>query len=87
MAKSLYREEKTKMRLDGWFLSREIVCNHAPEMEDLSRKMRAAKELVAVLNELSLSISDSAIFASSQATTARSRRATTSSCLTMPPAR
>ncbi len=67
MAKALYREEKAKMRLDGWFLSREIVCDHAPEMAGLSREMRAARELEAILRELPLSLSNNAIFAGSQA--------------------
>ena len=66
MAKALYKEEKAKKRLDGWFLAREIVCNHAPEYEGLSREMKAAKELEAILSELPLSISDNAIFAGSQ---------------------
>ncbi len=66
MAKALYKEEKAKKRLDGWFLSREIVCDHAPEYAGLSREMRAAKELDAILCELPLSISDNAIFAGSQ---------------------
>lgn len=66
MAKALYREEKAKTRLDGWFLAREIVCNHAGEYSGLSREMRAAKELTAILTELPLSISDNAIFAGSQ---------------------
>ena len=66
MAKALYREEKAKTRLDGWFLAREIACNHAEEYKGLSREMRAARELCAILQELPLSLSDNAIFAGSQ---------------------
>jgi len=66
MAKALYREEKAKKRLDGWFLAREIVCDHAEEYVGLSREMRAAKELEEILQELPLSISDNAVFAGSQ---------------------
>lgn len=66
MAKALYREEKSKKRLDGWFLAREIVCDHAAEYSGLSREMRAARELQAILRELPLSLSDNAIFAGSQ---------------------
>ncbi len=66
MAKNLYREEKAKKRLDGWFLAREIVCNHEEEYKGFSREMRAAKELCAILNELPLSISENAVFAGSQ---------------------
>ena len=66
MAKELFKEERAKKRLDGWFLAREIVCNHAKEWEAESREMRAAKELGAILRELPISISDHAIFAGSQ---------------------
>ena len=66
MAKELFKEERAKRRLDGWFLAREIVCNHAEEFQGYSREMRAAKELQAILRELPLSISEHAIFAGSQ---------------------
>lgn len=66
MAKALFREEKAKKRLDGWFLAREIVCNHEGEYEGLSREMRAARELEAILQQLPLSISENAVFAGSQ---------------------
>lgn len=65
-AKALFKEERAKMRVDGWFLAREIVCNHADEFTGLSKEMRAARELQAILKELPLSISDHAIFAGSQ---------------------
>ncbi len=66
MAKELFKEERAKQRLDGWFLAREIVCNHAEDFQGYSREMRAAKELQAILCELPLSISEHAIFAGSQ---------------------
>ena len=66
MAKALYREEKAKTRLDGWFLAREIVCDHEEEYTGLSREMKAAKELESILKELPLSLSENAIFAGSQ---------------------
>ena len=55
-AKELFKEERAKMRVDGWFLAREIVCNHAEEFAGLSKEMRAAKELNVALevNENSL---------------------------------
>lgn len=67
MAKELFKEERAKKRLDGWFLVREIVCNHQEKWKDCSREMRAAKELQAILRGLPLSISEHAIFAGSQA--------------------
>ncbi len=66
LAKALFKEERAKQRLDGWFLTREIVCNKAEELKGLSKEMRAAKELEAIVKELPLSISDYAIFAGSQ---------------------
>ncbi len=66
LAKELFKEERSKKRLDGWFLSREIVCNKQEELGGLSKEMRAAKELEAIVKELPLSISDYAIFAGSQ---------------------
>lgn len=66
MAKQLFKEERSKKRLDGWFLAREIVYKHKNEWGSESREMRAAKELQAILRELPLSISEYAIFAGSQ---------------------
>ena len=66
MAKDLFKEERAKTRVDGWFLSREIVCNKQDEFKSLSKEMRAAKELEAILTELPLTISDNAVFAGSQ---------------------
>lgn len=66
MAKKLFQEEKAKTRVDGWFLAREIVCNHGEEWQELSAEMRAARELQAIVRELPLSISENAVFAGSQ---------------------
>ncbi|MCR4670194.1 MAG: hypothetical protein K5643_03305 [Saccharofermentans sp.] len=66
MAKSRYQEEKALPRLDGWFLAREIVCDHASEFAGLPPEQRAAEELYAILTELPLSISEFSIFAGSQ---------------------
>ncbi len=65
-AKELFKEERSKKRVDGWFISREIVYKKQESLVGLSKEMRAAKELEAILNELPLSISDHAIFAGSQ---------------------
>lgn len=66
LAKELFKEERAKMRCDGWFLSREIVMNASPSLSGLSKEMRAARELEAIVSELPLSISDYAMFAGSQ---------------------
>ncbi len=65
-AKALFKEERAKMRVDGWFLAREIVCDSSEEFKNLSKELRAAKELEAIITKLPLSISENAIFAGSQ---------------------
>ena len=65
-AKALFKEERAKTRVDGWFIAREIVCNKEAEFKNLSKEMRAAKELEAIITELPLSISNNAVFAGSQ---------------------
>ena len=66
LAKLLFKEERAKKRVDGWFLAREIVMNKSSEFGDLPKEMRAAKELEAIINELPLSVSKNAVFAGSQ---------------------
>ena len=65
-AKELFKEERAKKRVDGWFLARETVCDLGDSLKDLSKEMRAAKELEAIVSKLPLSISDNAVFAGSQ---------------------
>ncbi len=66
MAKELFKEEKAKERLDGWFLARELVYLSSDKFKNLSPELRAANELQIILKNLPLSISDNAIFAGSQ---------------------
>ena len=65
-AKKLFKEERAKKRVDGWFFARETVCDLGDSLKDLSKEMRAAKELEAIVSKLPLSISDNAVFAGSQ---------------------
>ena len=65
-AKALFKEERAKKRVDGWFISREIVCDMQSGLVGLSKEMRAARELEAIIEGLPLSLSDNAIFAGSQ---------------------
>ena len=65
-AKDLFVEERAKMRCDGWFIAREIVCDMQDELKGLSKEMKAALELKAIIEKLPLTISDNAIFAGSQ---------------------
>lgn len=66
LAKSLFKEERAKQRLDGWFLSREIAFQKDAELNNLPRELKAAYELEAIAKELPLSVSDNAIFAGTQ---------------------
>ncbi len=66
MAKDLFIEERAKKRVDGWFIAREIVCDMQDEVKGLSKEMKAAKELEAIIEKLPLTISDNAVFAGSQ---------------------
>ncbi|MDY2609434.1 MAG: pyruvate formate lyase family protein [Eubacteriales bacterium] len=66
MAKELFREERARTRLDGWFLAKEIRISHEDECADAPRAIQAAYLLKKVCEELPLSISESAIFAGTQ---------------------
>lgn len=65
-AKALFKEERSKMRLDGWFLSREIAYKMQEEVKNLPNELKAAYELSKILEEIPLTISDYAVFAGTQ---------------------
>ena len=62
----LFKEERSLKRLDGWFIAREIVCNHSTELKDFPKELRAANELKYIISEIPLSISEHNIFAGTQ---------------------
>ncbi|MFA7672753.1 MAG: pyruvate formate lyase family protein [Clostridia bacterium] len=62
----IFKEERALKRLDGWFLAREIACDHNDELKDLPKELRAAHELGYIIEELPLSISENNIFAGTQ---------------------
>ncbi len=66
MAKDLFREERALMRLDGWFLSKEIRMKHEGETVGMSESEAAGWLLKKVAEELPLSVSDNAIFVGTQ---------------------
>ena len=66
MAKALFKEERARKRLDGWFLSKEIRIAHEAECKDEPAAVQAAYLLKKVCEELPLSISENAIFAGTQ---------------------
>ena len=66
MAKELFREERARMRLDGWFLIRESYAANESKYAPLPPEEKAARLLYDALVELPLSISDRALFAGTQ---------------------
>lgn len=66
LAKDLFKEERAKKRLDGWFRAQEIIRASNEKNKDLSMEMQAALALKAMAEELPLSISDYNIFAGTQ---------------------
>ncbi|MCL2530775.1 MAG: hypothetical protein FWE40_01275 [Oscillospiraceae bacterium] len=66
MANDLFREERERTRLDGWFFIKQLQRRCCEEFADLSPQQRAAETLKVVARELPLSISKNAVFAGTQ---------------------
>ena len=67
MAKNLFREERSKKRLDGWFLARELAFKATGfGGNGMTEELQAARELKMILEKLPLSISDNNVFAGTQ---------------------
>ncbi|MBQ8026495.1 MAG: hypothetical protein IJ261_00095, partial [Clostridia bacterium] len=67
MANALFREERAKKRLDGWFLARELAYKATGfGGNGMTEELRAARELKMILEKLPLSISDNNVFAGTQ---------------------
>ena len=66
LAKKLFKEERSLMRLDGWFLARESARRADEEAGNQPKEKLAALELCKIVDELPLSISEYAIFAGTQ---------------------
>lgn len=67
MAKALFKEERSKKRLDGWFFSKEIIRDNADKYSNLSAENRSANLLCEVAKNIPITISDFAVFAGTQA--------------------
>ena len=66
-ANKLFREERAKKRLDGWFMARELAFEATGfDHSQISEEMMAAKELENILHKLPLSISENNVFAGTQ---------------------
>ena len=66
MAKALFKEERAKKRLDGWFLAKETERKWETAYADKSPEVRKAHLLIHVLKEIPLSFSEHAVFVGSQ---------------------
>lgn len=66
-AKLLFKEERAKKRLDGWFLARELAFKATGfQNNGSSEELRAARELKMILEKLPISISENNVFAGTQ---------------------
>jgi formate C-acetyltransferase len=66
MAKSLFKEERSKKRLDGWFYIKEIQRDCESRFSHLPKELKSAEILREVVKRLPISISEFAIFAGTQ---------------------
>jgi len=67
LAESLFQEERALDHLEGWFLAREAARRADEQGADaLPPEARAAEELLQILQELPLSLSQYAVFAGTQ---------------------
>lgn len=64
-AKLLFKEERKINHLEGWFLSREIAYN-TTNGKNLSEEEKAAEEILAISQQLPLSISENNVFVGTQ---------------------
>ena len=65
-AKDLFKEERSLMRLDGWFYIKEILKNHEADYKGLDIETKAGLQIKHIARELPISLSNHAIFAGTQ---------------------
>ena len=66
MAKALYQEERKIMRLDGWFVAKEIEMMADAKYADCTPEVKKAHLLCEILKALPISLSDNAVFVGTQ---------------------
>ncbi len=66
LAKELFRHERSKKRLDGWFLAKEIECECAGKYDSFDAETRKAYILKEIVSRIPLEISEYSIFAGTQ---------------------
>ena len=65
-ARSLFKEERSLTRLDGWFILRETILEYEETHKDTPKELLAAEALNHALETLPLSLSENAVFAGTQ---------------------
>ena len=66
MAQQLFEEERGRLRLDGWFIAKEIARECDDKYRQLAPALKAAETLREIIKAIPLSISERAIFAGTQ---------------------
>ncbi len=66
MANKLFEQERSHMRLDGWFLAKEIACNIEEQFNAFQGEVRGAYVLREIIQHIPLSISEHAVFVGTQ---------------------
>ena len=68
LAKELFKEERSKKRLDGWFRIKEIQKEADEKYKGEHIEIKAAKTLRDIAEKLPIDISDYAVFATLRTT-------------------
>ncbi len=66
MAKALFKHERAKMRLDGWFIAKEAELGLLKKYENESEEVKKAKILRELVDIVPLDINENQIFAGTQ---------------------
>ncbi len=65
-AKSVFKAERYKKRLDGWFMAKETECELYDKYDGINEEIKKAKILREIIETIPLSIEDDRIFAGTQ---------------------
>ena len=65
-AKTLFKNERAKNRLDGWFIAKEKECEIYDSLAGLNEEVKKASILNTVIDTIPLDIDDNALFAGTQ---------------------
>lgn len=65
-AKELFAEERSRKRLDGWFLAKEIARDCDEKYNGLPQELKAAETLREIVKRIPIAISEHAVFAGTQ---------------------